>query len=311
MGKIYHNLMELIGSTPLMELERYSRENMLGARLLGKLEYFNPAGSVKDRIGRAMIEDAEKRGLIEPGATIIEPTSGNTGIGLALAAALKGYRMILTMPENFSIERRKLFQALGAEVVLTPAERGMPGAIDRSLALQKEIPGSFVPQQFENPANPEAHRHTTAEEIWADTDGRVDFFVAGVGTGGTLTGVGEVLKARNPDVKIIARGAGRISGYFRPGPGSPWYSRYWRRVLFPGCLNRRLIDEIIPVKSADAMVTAQVLSKKEGLLVGISSGAAVFAAAQLAQRPENKGKTIVALLPDGAERYLSTELFPD
>lgn len=310
MGRIYNNLMELIGGTPLMELARYSREHNLDARLLGKLEYFNPAGSVKDRVGRAMIEDAEMRGIIRPGDTIIEPTSGNTGIGLALAAALKGYRMILTMPENFSIERRKLFQALGAEVVLTPAERGMPGAIERAAQMKKEIPGSFVPQQFENPANPEAHRRTTAQEIWNDTEGRLDFFVAGVGTGGTLTGVGEVFKARNPEIKIIAVEPAESAVISGQAPG-PHGIQGIGAGFVPGVLNRQIIDEVIPIKSGNAIAAARHLSRQEGLLVGISSGAAVCAAVELARRPGNRGKTIVALLPDGAERYMSTELFPD
>lgn len=309
MGRIYHNLMELIGGTPLMELERYSRMHDLQARLLGKLESFNPAGSVKDRVGKAMIEDAEQHQIIKPGDTIIEATSGNTGIGLALAAALKGYRMIIAMPENFSIERRKLFRALGAEVVLTPAAAGMPGAIERAAELAREIPGAYATRQFENPVNPEAHRRSTAQEIWNDTDGRVDIFVSGVGTGGTLTGVGEVLKDRKPEVQIVAVEPAE-SAVISGKPPGPHGIQGIGAGIVPEVLNRDIVDEVIPVKTEDAMVTARELGRSEGLLVGISSGAAVWAAAELARRPQNRGKMIVALLPDGAEKYLSTELFP-
>ncbi len=310
MSGINKSLLELIGNTPLLELERIGSELKLPARIVAKLECFNPAGSVKDRIGLAMIEDAESRGLIAPGAAIIEATSGNTGIGLALAAAIKGYRMIVTMPENFSIERRKLFQALGAEVALTPAERGMQGAIDKAAVLQKQIKGSFVPEQFKNPSNPEIHRKTTAEEIWKDTGGRVDLFVAGVGTGGTLTGVAEALKAKNPAVQAIAVEPAESAVLSGKMPG-PHRIQGIGAGFIPEVLNQGIIDEVIPVKSDDAIAMAKMLGRKEGLLVGISSGAAVFAAVQLARRPENHGKTIVALLPDGAERYMSTELFDE
>jgi cysteine synthase A len=291
-------------------LGNYSRSLGLEARLLGKLEYFNPAGSVKDRIGNAMIEDAEQKGLINKDTVIIEPTSGNTGVGLAFAAAAKGYRLILLMPETFSQERRLLLKALGAELVLTPGSEGMGGAIKRADELAAQIPNSFIPQQFKNPANPAIHRKTTAEEVWRDTDGEVDIFVAGVGTGGTITGVGEVLKARKPGVKIVAvepfdspvlsggaKGAHKIQGI---GAG-----------FVPDVLNLSILDEIYKVKNEEAFDTTRKLAKSEGLLVGISSGAAAFAATQLAKRPENKGKTIVALLPDTGERYLSTPLFQE
>ena len=308
MSKIAGSLIDLIGNTPLLELKNYNRQNQLQARLIAKLEYFNPAGSVKDRIGYFMIKDAEDKGLLTPGATIIEPTSGNTGIGLAFVAAAKGYRLILTMPDTFSIERRTLLKALGAELVLTPGAQGMPGAIQRAEELATEIKHSFIPNQFKNPANPQIHRQTTAEEIWRDTDGQVDIFVAGVGTGGTITGVAETLKARKPDFKAIA-----VEPFDSPvlsggNPGSHGLQGIGAGLI-PDVLNTKIIDEIFKVKTEEAYDTVHQLSKMEGLLVGISSGAAVFAATEIAKRPENKGKTIVVLLPDSGERYLSTPLF--
>lgn len=310
MERIAANLTELIGNTPLMEIANYSRHNEVRARLLAKLEYFNPAGSVKDRIGYAMICDGEEKGLINKDTLIIEPTSGNTGIGLALVAAVKGYRLVLTMPETFSMERRKLLQGLGAQVVLTPGEEGMAGALRVASELAAINPNSFIPGQFSNPANPAIHRATTAEEIWRDTDGQVDIFVAGVGTGGTVTGVGEGLKAKNPAIKIIA-----VEPYDSPllsgGMAGPHKLQGIGANFIPEVLNRSILDEVFPVKNEDAFATARLLSKVEGLLVGISSGAAAFAAAEVAKRPENKGKTIVILLPDSGERYLSTELFLD
>ena len=308
MSKIAGSLIDLIGNTPLLELKNYNRQNQLQARIIAKLEYFNPAGSVKDRIGYFMIKDAEEKGLLTPGATIIEPTSGNTGIGLAFVAAAKGYRLILTMPDTFSIERRTLLKALGAELVLTPGAQGMPGAIQKAEELAMEIKPSYIPQQFKNPANPEIHRQTTAKEIWNDTDGKVDIFVAGVGTGGTLTGVAEVLKARNPELKAVA-----VEPFDSPvlsggNPGSHGLQGIGAGLI-PDVLNTEIIDEIYRVKTEEAYATVHQLSKTEGLLVGISSGAAVFAATEIAKRPENKGKTIVVLLPDSGERYLSTTLF--
>jgi cysteine synthase A len=308
MSRIVGNLTELIGNTPLFELKNYNKLNAVEARLIAKLEYFNPAGSVKDRIGLAMIKDAEDKGLIQEGTVIIEPTSGNTGIGLAFVAAAKGYRLILTMPDTFSMERRTLLKALGAELVLTPGALGMPGAIQRAKDLAAEIKPSFIPNQFENPANPEIHRQTTAKEIWNDTDGKVDIFVAGVGTGGTLTGVAEVLKARNPELKAIAvepfdspvLSGGQAGAHGIQGIGAG---------IIPGVLNTKIIDEVYQVKTEEAYKTVHQLSQTEGLLVGISSGAAAYAATQIAKRPENKGKTIVVLLPDSGERYLSTPLF--
>ncbi|AEH50351.1 cysteine synthase A [Pseudothermotoga thermarum] len=306
--KIAKNLAELIGNTPLVELGNYSKVKGIKARLVAKLEYFNPGGSVKDRIGLSMIEDAERRGILKPGATIIEPTSGNTGIALAMVAAIKGYRLILTMPETMSVERRKLLKALGAEIVLTPGSEGMRGAVKKAEELATQIPNSFMPQQFKNPANPEIHRRTTAEEIWRDTDGQVDIFVAGVGTGGTITGVGEVLKQRKPDVKIVA-----VEPYDSPvlsgGQPGPHKIQGIGAGFIPDVLNLKVIDEIIKVKAEEAFETSRLLAKTEGLIVGISSGAAAFAATQVALRPENEGKMIVVILPDTGERYLSTDLY--
>ena len=308
MGRIAKKLTDLIGNTPLLELGNFGREHQAGAAILAKLEYFNPGGSVKDRIGFSMIEDAETKGLINKESIIIEPTSGNTGIALAFIAAAKGYRLILTMPETMSIERRNLLKALGAELVLTPGPEGMSGAIRKAEALNAEYPNSFVPQQFKNLANPEIHRKTTAEEIWNDTDGNVDIFVSGVGTGGTITGVGEVLKERNPGVKIVAVEPfdSQVLAGGKPGPHK---IQGIGAGFIPDILNAGIIDEIIPVKNEDALRTGRKLAKTEGLIVGISSGAAVYAALQLAQREENRGKRIVVILPDTGERYLSTLLY--
>ena len=310
MAKIYNGTIDLIGNTPLVEVKNIEKELGLEARVLVKLEYFNPAGSVKDRIAKGMIEDAEEKGLLKEGSVIIEPTSGNTGIGLAAIAAAKGYRIILTMPETMSVERRNILKAYGAEIVLTEGAKGMKGAIAKADELAKEIPNSFIPGQFVNPANPATHRATTGPEIWNDTDGDVDIFIAGVGTGGTLTGVGEYLKEKKPDVKIVAlepatspelsegkSGAHKIQGI---GAG-----------FVPDVLNTKVYDEIITVENDDAFATGKLLAKHEGVLVGISSGAALWAAIDYAKRPENKGKTIVALLPDNGDRYYSTPLFAE
>ncbi len=310
MAKIAKTLTDLIGNTPLLELTRYNSENGTVASLVAKLEYFNPLSSVKDRVGYAMIKDAEDKGLINKDTVIIEPTSGNTGVALAFVAASRGYRLILTMPETMSIERRSLLAALGAELVLTPGPDGMPGAISKALELAKEYENSFVPQQFDNPSNPEAHRKTTAEEIWRDTDGQVDFFVAGIGTGGTITGVGEVLKARNPNVKIIAvepEGSPVLS----EGRKGPHKIQGIGAGFVPSVLNTKIYDEIIPVQNEDAFAASRAAAKYEGLLVGISSGAALHAATVVARRSENAGKRIVVLLPDTGERYLSTQLYKD
>ena len=308
MGRIAKKLTDLIGNTPLLELGNFGREHEAIATILAKLEYFNPGGSVKDRIGFSMIEDAETKGELNKESIIIEPTSGNTGIALAFIAAAKGYRLILTMPETMSIERRNLLKALGAELVLTPGAEGMSGAIRKAEALNTEYPNSFVPQQFKNPANPEIHRKTTAEEIWNDTDGDVDIFVSGVGTGGTITGVGEILKQRNPGVKIVAVEPfdSQVLAGGKPGPHK---IQGIGAGFIPDILNAGIIDEIIPVKNEDALRTGRKLAKTEGLIVGISSGAAVYAALELAQREENRGKRIVVILPDTGERYLSTLLY--
>ena len=310
MSKIYTSAAQLIGRTPLLELVHIEKEEKLEAKVLAKLEYFNPAGSVKDRIAKAMIDDAEAKGLLKPGSVIIEPTSGNTGIGLASVAAARGYRIIIVMPETMSVERRQLMQAYGAELVLTEGAKGMKGAIAKADELAKELPNSFIPGQFVNPANPAVHKATTGPEIWEDTDGNVDIFVAGVGTGGTVTGTGEYLKSQNPNVKVVAvepasspvlsqghAGAHKIQGI---GAG-----------FVPDVLDTKIYDEIITVENDDAFATGRLIGKHEGVLVGISSGAAVWAAIELAKRPENKGKTIVALLPDTGDRYLSTPLFAD
>ena len=310
MSKIYTSADQLIGHTPLLELVHIEKEENLEAKVLAKLEYFNPAGSVKDRIAKAMIDDAEAKGLLKPGSVIIEPTSGNTGIGLASVAAARGYRIIIVMPETMSVERRQLMKAYGAELVLTEGAKGMKGAIAKADELAKELPNSFIPGQFVNPANPAVHKATTGPEIWEDTDGKVDIFVAGVGTGGTVTGTGEYLKSQNPNVKVVAvepasspvlsqghAGAHKIQGI---GAG-----------FVPDVLDTKIYDEIITVENDDAFATGRLIGKHEGVLVGISSGAAVWAAVELAKRPENKGKTIVALLPDTGDRYLSTPLFAD
>ena len=308
--KYVDTITDLIGHTPLLKLNRFAQENKLGADIFAKLEYFNPAGSVKDRIARAMLDDAEAKGLLRPGAVIIEPTSGNTGIGLAAVSAARGYRMILTMPETMSVERRNLLKAYGAEVVLTDGSKGMKGAIAKAEELAAEIPDSFIPSQFTNPANPAVHRATTGPEIWADTDGKVDIFVAGVGTGGTVTGVGEYLKAQNPNVKVVAVEPAS-SPVLSQGRSGPHKIQGIGAGFVPDTLNTKVYDEIIPVENEEAFATGRALARKEGLLVGISSGAAVWAAAQLAKRPENKGKRIVALLPDTGDRYLSTPMFAE
>ena len=310
MGNIYTSADQLIGKTPLLELAHIEKEEGLKARVLGKLEYFNPAGSVKDRIAKAMIDDAESRGLLTPGSVIIEPTSGNTGIGLASVAAARGYRIIIVMPETMSVERRQLMKAYGAELVLTEGAKGMKGAIAKADELAKEISNSFIPGQFVNPANPAIHRATTGPEIWEDTDGKVDIFVAGVGTGGTITGVGEYLKSRNPNVKIVAVEPASSPVLSKGTPGAHKIQGIGAGFV-PDVLNTAVYDEIIAVENDDAFATGKRIGKREGVLVGISSGAAVWAAIQLAKRPENEGKTIVALLPDTGDRYLSTPLFAD
>lgn len=306
--RVHKSITDLIGGTPLLELTNLERENGLEARILAKLELFNPAGSVKDRIARAMIDDAEERGLLKPGAVIVEPTSGNTGIGLASVAAARGYRVILTMPDTMSMERRNLLKAFGAELVLTEGVKGMKGAIAKAQEIADATPGSFMPGQFANPANPAIHRRTTGPEIWKDTDGKVDIFIAGVGTGGTLTGVGEYLKTQNPAIKVVAvepAGSPVLSG----GTPGPHRIQGIGAGFVPDTLNTAIYDAVIPVENEDAFAMGRLLARQEGVLVGISSGAAVFAALQLAKRPENQGKVIVALLPDTGERYLSTPMF--
>ncbi len=308
--KVYERITDLIGATPLLKLSNYVREQALGATIYGKLEYFNPAGSVKDRIAKAMIDDAERKGLLKSDSVIIEPTSGNTGIGLAAVAAARGYRIVLTMPETMSVERRNLLKAYGAELVLTEGAKGMKGAIEKAQELAAQTPNSFIPGQFTNPANPAIHRATTGPEIWRDTDGKVDIFVAGVGTGGTITGVGEYLKSQNPRVKVVAvepAGSPVLSG----GAAGAHKLQGIGAGFVPDTLNTAIYDEIIPVGNEDAFNTGRTLARREGLLVGISSGAAVWAATELAKRPENRGKIIVALLPDTGERYLSTPMFSE
>ena len=310
MANIYRSLTELIGKTPLLELSNFEKQEGLKATIIGKLEYFNPAGSVKDRIAKAMIDDAEAKGLLHSDSVLIEPTSGNTGIGLASVAAARGYRVILTMPETMSVERRNLLKAYGAELVLTEGAKGMKGAIDKAGELAREIPNAFIPGQFVNPANPAVHKATTGPEIWADTDGKVDIFVAGIGTGGTITGTGEYLKEKNPSIQVVA-----VEPYGSPvlseGKAGSHKIQGIGAGFVPEVLNIAVYDEIIKVKNEDAFAVGRALSKAEGLLLGISSGAAVWAAVELAKRPENAGKTIVVLLPDTGERYLSTPLFAD
>ena len=310
MAKVYQSATDLIGNTPLLEVTKLEKSKGLEAKVLIKLEYFNTSGSVKDRAAYYMVKDAEEKGLLKEGSVIIEPTSGNTGIGLASIAAAKGYRIILTMPETMSVERRNILKAYGAEIVLTEGAKGMKGAIAKAEELAKEIPNSFIPGQFVNPANPAAHRATTGPEIWKDTDGKVDFFVAGVGTGGTLTGVGEYLKEQNPDIKIVAVEPA-TSPVLSEGKGGPHKIQGIGAGFVPEVLDTNIYDEIIKVENEDAFATGKLIAKKEGVLVGISSGAALYAAIQLAKRPENKGKTIVALLPDTGDRYYSTALFTD
>ena len=310
MANIYTSADQLIGKTPLLELTHLERQHALKARLVAKLEYLNPAGSVKDRIAKAMIDDAEKAGKLKEGSVIIEPTSGNTGIGLASVAAARGYRLILTMPETMSVERRQLIKAYGAEIVLTDGAKGMTGAIAKANELAAEIPNSFIPGQFVNPANPQAHRETTGPEIFDDTDGKVDIFVAGVGTGGTVTGVGEYLKARIPGIRVVAVEPAS-SAVLSTGVAGPHKIQGIGAGFVPDVLNTAVYDEIIPVSNEDAFATGKAIGKNEGILVGISSGAATFAAIALAKRPENEGKTIVVLLPDAGDRYLSTPLFAD
>ena len=310
MSKVYISADQLIGKTPLLELSNIEKKEGLEAKVLAKLEYFNPAGSVKDRIAKAMIDDAEAKGVLKPGSIIIEPTSGNTGIGLASVAAARGYRIIIVMPETMSVERRQLMKAYGAELVLTDGAKGMKGAIAKADELAKEIPDSFIPGQFVNPANPEAHKATTGPEIWEDTDGQVDIFVAGVGTGGTITGVGEYLKSRNPNVKVVAVEPASSPVLSKGTAGSHKIQGIGAGFV-PDVLDTKVYDEIIPVENEDAFAGGKLVGRTEGVLVGISSGAAVWAAIQLAKRPENEGKTIVVLLPDTGDRYLSTPLFAD
>lgn len=308
--KVYKNVTELIGNTPLIELGNYEKKHDLKATILAKLEYFNPAGSVKDRIAKAMIEDAEAKGILKPGSTIIEPTSGNTGIGLASIAASKGYRLILTMPETMSVERRNLLKAYGAELVLTEGSKGMKGAIAKADELAKETEGSFIPGQFVNPANPKAHFTTTGPEIWNDTDGKVDIFVAGIGTGGTVSGIGGFLKSKNPDIKVVGLEPSG-SPFLSKGITGPHKLQGIGAGFKPDTLNLPILDEIITIENEDAFAAGKEIARTEGILVGITSGAAVHAATVLAQRPENAGKTIVALLPDTGDRYLSTPMFTD
>lgn len=310
MSAIYTSADQLIGKTPLLELTHIEQEYKLNAKLIAKLEYFNVAGSVKDRIAKAMIDDAEAKGLLKPDSVIIEPTSGNTGIGLASVATARGYRIIIVMPETMSVERRKLMKAFGAELILTDGAQGMKGAIAKAEELAKEIPNSFVPGQFVNPANPAMHRTTTGPEIYKDTDGQIDLFVAGVGTGGTITGVGEYLKSQNPDIQVVAVEPAS-SAVLSAGIAGPHKIQGIGAGFIPEALNTEIYDEIITVENEDAFATGRLIGKKEGILVGISSGAAVWAAVELAKRPENNGKTIVVLLPDTGERYLSTPLFSD
>ena len=310
MSKIYTSVDQLIGHTPLLELRNLEKKYGLEARLLVKLEYLNPAGSVKDRIAKAMIDDAEARGILKPDSTIIEPTSGNTGIGLASVAAARGYRIIIVMPETMSVERRQLMKAYGAELVLTEGAKGMKGAIAKADELAKEIPNSFIAGQFVNPANPAAHKATTGPEIWEDTDGQVDVFVAGIGTGGTITGTGEYLKEKNPAVKVVAVEP-KSSAFLSTGVAGPHKIQGIGAGFAPDVLNQKVYDEIIPVANEDAFELGRVIGKSEGVLVGISAGAALWAAVEVAKRPESKGKTIVALLPDTGDRYLSTELFAE
>lgn len=310
MADIYTAADQLIGKTPLLELTHIEKEYGLKAKILAKLEYFNPAGSVKDRIAKGMIDDAEQKGLLKKGSVIIEPTSGNTGIGLASVAAARGYRIIIVMPETMSVERRQLMKAYGAELVLSPGDKGMKGAIAKAEELAKEIPNSFIPGQFVNPANPAVHKATTGPEIYEDTDGKIDFFVAGVGTGGTITGVGEYLKEKNPNVKVVAVEP-KTSAVLSTGVAGPHKIQGIGAGFVPEVLNTKVYDEIIPVENEAAFETGRLIGRKEGVLVGISSGAATFAAIEIAKRPENEGKTIVVLLPDTGDRYLSTPLFAE
>lgn len=310
MARVYKSLTELIGKTPLLELTNYEKQHGLSAKLIGKLEYYNPAGSVKDRIAKAMIEDAEQRGVLKPDSVIIEPTSGNTGIGLASVAAARGYRIILTMPETMSIERRNLLKAYGAELVLTEGAKGMRGAIEKAEELAKEIPNAFIPGQFDNPTNPAIHKATTGPEIWEDTGGNVDIFVSGAGTGGTVTGAGEYLKSKNPNIKVVVVEPAD-SPVLSQGKAGPHKIQGIGAGFVPKVLNTSVYDEIIPVKNEDAFETGRDIARTEGLLVGISSGAAVWAATQLAKRPENVSKSIVVILPDTGERYLSTPMFSE